>query len=167
MGPISGPKNRAANSSLRSKLRTNVKAQKLKQPEIRLQNWILLAAPFLGSPSLQHFGKKSGDGKAAIKQSSTMGFFIPAPVALEAQDSTKVSETSPSSDDSTEPAQALLMLRVVMFGEMSSQPSPQLPATFERIGALGGQKEFLILGSGPWTGQLKLGIFQDWMDAES
>ena len=35
-----------------------MKAQKLKQPEIRLQNWILLAAPFLGSPSLQTFWQK-------------------------------------------------------------------------------------------------------------
>ena len=34
----------------------------------------------------------TGPPQAAIKQSSTMGFFIPAPVALEAQDSTKVSE---------------------------------------------------------------------------
>ena len=34
----------------------------------------------------------TGPPQAAIKQSSTLGFFIPAPVALEAQDSTKVSE---------------------------------------------------------------------------
>ena len=87
----------------------------------------------------------TGPPQAAIKQSSTIGFFIPAPVALEAQD--KVSKTSPSSD-STEPAQALLMLRVVLFGEMSSQPSPQLPATFERIGHLAGKKEFLARAPG-------------------
>ena len=75
-GPKTGPQTAACGESCEL---IRKRRSLHKQSEIRLQNWIHLAAPFLGSPSLLHFGKNPAPRppQAAIKQASNMDFSSP------------------------------------------------------------------------------------------
>ena len=81
-GPETGPQTAACEVRNKNNLRFVSKIGSFWRPQFwgRQVFNILAKTPATGPP------------QAAIKQSSTMGFFIPAPVALEAQDSTTVSE---------------------------------------------------------------------------
>ena len=66
-GPKTGPQTAACGESCElSRKRRSLH----KQSEIRLQNWIHLAAPFLGSPSLLHFGKNPAPRPPSCHQTS-------------------------------------------------------------------------------------------------